>query len=595
MPPVDTSSLVALLRLRAERHGDRRAFTFLADGYTESAHVTYSELDQRARVLAAWLQASGTTGARALLLYPSGLDFVTAFFGCLYAGAVAVPTAPPHPARPARSQPRLGAIARDAEADFVLTTTAIARARASLVSQAPELGRAAWLSTDEEVSAASEDWRQPKISGDTLAFLQYTSGSTAAPRGVMVSHANLLHNLRFGEQATVNDAETVSVSWLPVHHDMGLIEGLLGPIAGGYPAYLMPPGAFLQRPLRWLETISRVRATKSGGPNFAYDLCVRRTTPDQRRSLDLRSWCIAYNGAEPVRAETLHRFHAAFRSAGFRWQAFWPVYGLAEATLAVSSDRRGDGPHLVRVGGRALAVDRIVDGEGPDIVSLPACGRPPDDLAVVIADPATLERCAPDRVGEIWVAGPSVAQGYWRRPDLTVETFGARLADTGEGPYLRTGDLGFLRDGRLVVTGRLKDIIIVRGKKHYPHDLELTVETSHPSLRPGGCAAFAVDGPDEDALVVVAEIESRRAPDEGDRCLVEECIAAVRQALSEEHGLQAHAIVLIAAGSLPRTTSGKRQRLACRAAWRAGSLPVVSTWTRTPHSAARSEPMQEVG
>src|SRR5262245_50549813 len=228
MPRLGTDSLVALLRFRAEQQGDRRVFTFLGDGETESAHLTYAEFDRRARALAAQLQAVGATGERALLLYPSGLDFVTAFFGCLYAGAVAVPTAPPHPARPGRSQPRLEAIARDAEADFVLTTTAIARARASLVSQARELGRAVWLSTDEGTPAAPEDWREPKISGDTLAFLQYTSGSTAAPRGVMVSHENLLHNLRFAEEVTVNDAKTVSVSWLPMHHDMGLIEGLLG-------------------------------------------------------------------------------------------------------------------------------------------------------------------------------------------------------------------------------------------------------------------------------------------------------------------------------------------------------------------------------
>jgi acyl-CoA synthetase (AMP-forming)/AMP-acid ligase II len=337
--PPDARSLVELLRVQAERHGDRRAYTFLADGDTESGHVTYAELDSRARALGARLQAAGAGGERALLLYPSGLDFVAAFFGCLYAGVVAVPAAPPHPARPSRSQPRLEAIARDAQARFVLTTAALVGSRPSVAGQAPELGSAVWLSTDDPVPGAAEDWRDPDVTGDTLAFLQYTSGSTAAPKGVMVSHGNLLHNLCFAARATVNDADTVSVSWLPMHHDMGLIEGLLGPIFGGYPAHLMPPVAFLQRPLRWLETISRVRATKSGGPNFAYDLCVRRTTPDQRQGLDLRSWCIAYNGAEPVRAETLRRFHVAFRRAGFRWQAFWPVYGLAEATLAPTRAR----------------------------------------------------------------------------------------------------------------------------------------------------------------------------------------------------------------------------------------------------------------
>jgi acyl-CoA synthetase (AMP-forming)/AMP-acid ligase II len=584
--PAD-DSLVGLLRRRARLQGERRGFTFLADGETESGHLTYAELDRRARALGATLQAAGAAGERALLLYPSGLEFVAAFFGCLYAGVVAVPAAPPHPARPGRCGPRLEAIARDAGASIVLTTEAIAGMRAALTARAPELGGAWWLTVEAPASGAAEEWREPAVSGTTLAFLQYTSGSTAEPKGVMVSHGNLLHNLRFASWAAEDDAETVSVSWLPVHHDMGLIEGVLGPVFAGYPAHLMAPAAFLQRPIRWLQAISRVRAVKSGGPNFAYDLCVRRTTPEQRGALDLRSWRVAYNGAEPIRADTLRRFFEAFRPAGFRWPSYYPVYGLAEATLAVSSERRADPPVICWLGATALAADRVADAPVAGGVALVACGRPPADTRVVIADPETRRRCGPDRVGEIWIAGPSVAQGYWRRPDLTAETFGARLADGGDGPFLRTGDLGFLHEGRLVVTGRLKDLIIVRGKKHYPQDLELSAETSHPALRPGGVAAFAVDDPGGERVVLVAEVEPRCVPRDGlggpqvsSSADLGSAIAAVRQALSERHELQVHAVALIAPGGLPKTTSGKQRRHATRVAWEAGTLPLVTEWVR---------------
>jgi acyl-CoA synthetase (AMP-forming)/AMP-acid ligase II len=581
MSAADVPTVVALLRRRARLQAADRAYTFLADGETEADHLTYGELDRRARALAATLQEAGAGQERALLLYPSGLDFVVAFFGCLYAGVVAVPVAPPHPARPGRSAPRLEAVARDAGASIVLTTPAVLQVRETLTERAPELGGAWWLAPDGAAPAREDAWREPDVSARTLAFLQYTSGSTTLPRGVMVSHGNLLHNLRFAAWAAENDAETVSVSWLPVHHDMGLIEGLLGPVFGGYPAYLMTPAAFLQRPIRWLQAITRVRATKSGGPNFAYDLCVRRTTPEQRRALDLRTWRVAYNGAEPIRAGTLRRFFEAFRPAGFLWRAFYPVYGLAEATLAVSSERRADPPVIRRVGAAALAADRVVEAPAGDAVALVACGRPSPETRVVIADPETRQPCAPDRVGEIWIAGPSVALGYWRRPDLSAETFGARLAGDGEGPFLRTGDLGFLCDGRLVVTGRLRDLVIVRGKKHYPQDLELSAEGSHPALRPGACAAFAVDGADAERVVLVAEIEPRHArPGTDLEVEAAAALAAVRQALSEQHELQVHAVALIAPGSLPKTTSGKLQRHAARTAWQAGTLPVVAEWAR---------------
>ncbi|HST63385.1 MAG TPA: AMP-binding protein, partial [Longimicrobium sp.] len=451
-----------------------------------------------------------------------------------------------------------------------------------------ELAGLRWMATKDVPADEAAGWRDPEVSGDTLAFLQYTSGSTAAPKGVMVSHGNLLHNFAVIEGFTGYTPATRSVIWLPPYHDMGLIGGILQPLYTGYWAALFSPVAFIQRPARWLEAISRYGATSSGGPNFAYELCVHAVRPEERAGLDLSRWEIAFNGAEPVRAETLRAFAEAFAPNGFRSQAFFACYGLAEATLMVTGSDPAELPVERAVDAEALGEGTVLEAEPEGRYRLVGSGRSAPSQRVIIVDPATLRECAPDRVGEVWVAGASVASGYWGRPEATAETFGAYEAGTGEGPFLRTGDLGFLDGGELFITGRLKDLIVIRGRNHYPQDIEMTAARSHEGLRAGSGAAFSVDDGGEERLVVVQEV-SRQAAAGLD---VEEVAAAIRRAVASEHGVQVHAVVVARTGGVPKTTSGKVQRRACRAAFLAGDLPLVGvsvreeTGSAAPHAAA---------
>jgi amino acid adenylation domain-containing protein len=579
-------SLVELLRWRAARQPDRLAYTFLLDGETEEASLTYGELDEKARAVAARLQADGAEGQRALLLYPPGLDYIAAFFGCLYAGAVAVPTYPP---RQNRSIGRLQSIITDAQARFVLTTSQVLARLESATEQVGALKRLRFVASDVLAGEGAALWREPRVDGETLAFLQYTSGSTAAPKGVMVTHGNLLHNEQMIRAGCRHTADSTFVGWLPLYHDMGLIGNVLQPLYVGSHCVLMSPVAFLQKPLRWLQAISRYRAATSGGPNFAYNLCVRKVSPEERAALDLSSWTTAFNGAEPVRRETMDEFTAAFADCGFRAEVFYPCYGLAEATLIVSGGAPGE--RFVSCDARAneLERDRVVVEETPadGTRALVGSGRALLDQRVVIADPETCARRGDDEVGEIWVQGPSVARGYWKRPEETEKTFGARLKETGEGPFLRTGDLGFLRGGELYVTGRLKDLIIIRGRNHYPQDIELTAERSHAALRPGCGAAFSVEENGDERLVVVQEVNHRRAFD------AEEVVEHIRQAIAEEHEAQVYAVVLIKSGSIPKTSSGKIQRHACRVGYLEQSLDTVARLQTAPTTPATAEEVCE--
>ncbi|HEX3531246.1 MAG TPA: amino acid adenylation domain-containing protein [Thermoanaerobaculia bacterium] len=553
----DFATFADLLQTRARETPDGLAYVFLQDGEEEAERLTFAELDLRARALAAWLERRQPVGERALLLFPPGLDFVAAFFGCLYAGAVAVPSYPPAPVRPGRGQPRLRAIVEDAAPRFVLTTAGLASRLDALAGEMPGLGAAERLITEEVPAGLADTWDPPAITSDTIAFLQYTSGSTSDPKGVMVSHGNLLHNEEVIRAACGHDERSTFVSWLPMYHDMGLIGGVLQPLYTGAACVLMAPVAFLQRPVRWLRAISRWRAHTSGAPDFAYDLCVRKIPPAQRADLDLSSWRIAFDGSEPVRARTLAAFTEAFSPCGFRSSAFFPCYGLAEATLIVSGEARAEGP--------------LVEPPRQHV----ACGPVGLGLDVSIVDPERLEPVPPGAEGEIWVAGPSVARGYWNQPELSEQTFGARLAGREER-FLRTGDLGFLRDGRLFVTGRLKDLIIVRGRNHYPQDLELTAADSHQTLRGGAGAAFAVDTEHGEAVVVVQEVDVRRRPDSGK--ILNEALGAVRQALAEEHELPVQAILLVRPGGVPKTTSGKVQRALCKRQFLEGLLEPLAEW-----------------
>ncbi|WNG46959.1 amino acid adenylation domain-containing protein [Archangium minus] len=569
------ATFVDVLRERVLRQPEARVFTFLDEDGESS--LTYQELDERARAVAATLRRHLAPGERVLLLYPPGREYVLGFLGCLYAGVVAVPAYPPDPARLGRTLPRLQALVADCRATAALTTSALLDMVGFLTEDAPDLRALRWLATDLLEPGVAGEWSAPPVSAEDLAFLQYTSGSTGTPKGVMLSHSNLLHNSGLISLGFDASPRPVGVIWLPPYHDMGLIGGILQPLYRDIPTVLMSPLFFLQQPLRWLEAISRHGGTVSGGPNFAYELCVRKTTPEQRAALDLRSWEVAFCGAEPIRQETLERFAEAFAPAGFRREAFYPCYGLAEGTLIVSGGRKAEPPVV-----RRFARDGLPRGEAraPRVeqegVPMIGCGQSLGDQEVRIVDPETCEPSPPGRIGEIWVRGASVARGYWERPEDTERIFHARLAGSGEGPFLRTGDLGVLDGGELFVMGRRKDLLIIRGRNHYPQDIELSVERCDPGLRPGCGAAFSVDVEGEERLVVVQEFADRSAADPGVRA--REAIARIRQVVAEQHELGVHAVMLLAPGSIPKTSSGKIQRHACRAAFLEGSLEEVLSW-----------------
>ncbi len=565
------SNLVDLLRHRAAHQAHDRAFIYLVDGENEEIHLPYQELDRQARAVAARLQAANLEGERAVLLYPPGLDFIAAFFGCLYAGVVAVPAYPP---RRNRSLSRIQSIADDAEAKIALTTFPVWERVQSVLDQSPSLERIDWLCTDQLPVGSEDEWRQPDVHGDTLAFLQYTSGSTGVPKGVMLTHANLMHNSALISYAFEHTRSGLGVFWLPSYHDMGLIGGILQPMYIGQSSVLLSGMSFLQKPFRWLNAISRYKATISGGPNFSYDLCVRKITEEQKAQLDLSRWCLAFNGAEPVRADTIDAFSKAFAPCGFRREAFYPCYGMAEATLMVTGGFKSALPVVRTFDAQSLenhlVVDAVADEDGAR--ELVGSGAALLDQRVIIANPDDLTTTSPDKVGEIWVSGPSVAQGYWQRSDETKRTFHAYLQDTGEGPFLRTGDLGFLQGGELFITGRLKDLIIIRGLNHYPQDIEHTVSKSHTRLRPDSGAAFAVEIDGVERLVVVQEVERRQQRE------LDDVFEAIRRDVASEHELPVEAIALIKAGSIPKTSSGKIQRHACRQAFLENSLEIVSEW-----------------
>jgi acyl-CoA synthetase (AMP-forming)/AMP-acid ligase II len=543
-------SLIDLLRERAATSPDRTAFTFLDDGETTGASMTWGELEQRSRAIAVAVANRVAPSSRVLVMCPPSLDFIPAFFGTIYAGAIAVPAYPPAGARADRTITRLNGMIADAGVDLVLTPAAVTSAGVVPLDTLPS------LDLDEVPNHLADDWRVRELPPESLAFLQYTSGSTSAPRGVMVSHRNLLHNLSVAAADARYNESSRSVSWLPVNHDMGLINGVLQPVFSGFEAYLMAPAAFLQRPARWLQAISRLGATHSGGPNFAYDLCVRRVTDADCTTLDLSGWHVAYNGSEPIRRSTLESFQRKFGARGFRWEAFSPAYGLAESTLLVANVPAGVAP--------------VVRGDAV------ASGFVSSEARILIVDPVSRITLPEGATGEIWVAGDSVARGYWNLADETRDTFNA-YTTAGDGPFLRTGDLGAIHDGTLFVTGRIKDVLIVRGVKHYPQDIELTVEHAHSALRPGGCAAVALINQQQERIAIVAEIDARER--RGGTLDLSQVIIAVRVAVASAHHVSLCSVTLVQSGSLPKTTSGKLQRYLCREGLVNGTLEPLAVWT----------------
>ncbi|MFD1271570.1 fatty acyl-AMP ligase [Streptomyces kaempferi] len=566
-------SLVDLLTAHASRQPDRTAYRYLVTGDCdgEIQDISYGRLAERSRAVAAWLQERGLAGSRAMLLYPPGLEFMSGYLGCLSAGVVAVPGVPPQGrSQNHRALLRTKRLIADADAKVILGSRDVMAALAGMTEHLPELAGMTCVATEDIPDEAASSWREPDLTADSVAFLQYTSGSTSAPRGVMVTHANLLDNERVITERMGHTPEVIEeyghelfVSWLPVYHDMGLIGPVLNAVYLGVTATFFSPLHFLHRPERWPKAVSHYRAHTSGGPNFAYELCLKHATPELLDGLDLSRWRVAFNGAEPVRAATLRRFTETFAAAGLRREALYPCYGLAEATLIVTGGSVQAAPTLVEspeTGPRAGAADAAAVGSG----------RTGPGTTVVVADPERQEELPEGEVGEIWVAGAGVAKGYWRNALATRRTFRATLKDR-EGHFLRTGDLGFLRDGELFVTGRLKDLLVIGGRNHYPQDLELSAEMSHWSLRPGCTAAFSVDAGEEEGEqpVVVAETAPEALGES------EKIVGLIRGAIGEAHGLPVRDVVLVHPGTIPKTSSGKIQRRATRTAYLDGTLSPV--------------------
>lgn len=548
------------------------AYTFLPEGEDEEINITFRELEMRSQAVAARLQKIAHQGDRAALVYESSIEYIVALVGCFYAGIVAVPVYPPDPMRIRRTGARLRAIFQDSQADIVLTSSCEAHRFGSYLEQAGHV-----VITDEISADDGADYERPEIGPQTLALLQYTSGSTGQPRGVMLTHANLMFN--FEHIKKFDEPDAVAVSWLPMYHDMGLIGLVLQVLQSGRRTVLMSPLSFVKRPLRWLKAISKYRAYATSGPSFAYDLCVQKITDEEMADLDLSCWTLACNGAEPVRPDTMKRFADKFAKVGFHYETFYPCYGLAEATLIVSGGEKTAAPIIRSFDSHELADNHVVPvapGEGREIVG---CGRTVDKQEIAIVDPVTLERSDVDKIGEIWVRGPGVAQGYWNNPVATAETFAATLPGE-DGTFLRTGDMGFLADGELYVTGRIKDLIIVRGRNHYPQDIERTVEVCHPALRRDHVVSFGVDVEGEERVVVVCGVMRAQKLNQ------DELFSAVRAVLAQEHELGPHAIVLVKGSEIPRTSSGKLQRRGCKDLYLRGELEIVGQWSESNQNEA---------
>lgn len=581
IPRFDT--IIEVLRWRAQHQPSKLAYTFLVDGkIDEPVSWTYEEVDRYAQIIGAFLDKKGLKGERAILFYHPGLDFLSAFLGCLYAGVVAIPAPPPDP-RLKQSLPRLQSIVIDSQASVVLTNSKILAQMPEAYDQIPEFQSMQSLATDTEVEDLTAGWRPATFSANDLAYLQYTSGSTSTPKGVMINHHNLMHHSACVQDAWGYSTSSKSSTWLPYFHDYGLVDGLMQPLFTGFPAYLLAPMTFVKHPFRWLQAISHYGITHTQAPNFAFDYCVRKISAEEKETLDLSALRSAADGSEPVREDTMTRFINGFASTGFRPEAFCPAYGLAEATLVVSSKKPLTVPKTLTVDAQALENKRVIpvnkevaaERRTRDLVS---CGPPVSNMHIAIANLNTHAECQSDEVGEIWVSDPSVADGYWQRPDATHETFQAYLSDTGAGPFLRTGDLGFMHEGELYITGRLKDMIIIRGQNYYPQDIEAVVEKSHAIFKPNLGAAFSVERGGEEQLVIAHEINRRqqRSTD------LAEVIELVKQEIWEYFGLKIEAILLLKSGTIPRTSSGKIQRQACRAMYLAGELTIVDSWQMIP-------------
>ena len=560
------SNLLELLQLRAFSDPDHIVYSFLREDLSLAQDVSFKTLDLRARAVAGFLQSCTLPGDRVLLLYPFGPEFLEGFFGSIYAGRIPVPAYTPRPGRPSQT---LQAICLDARPGIVLTNREqLPRIEQALAQNLPPSQQRCCCGEDILNDAAGA-WSRPDIDSGTIAFLQYTSGSTAVPKGVIVSHGNIIRNEKMIQDAFGEDESSIVVSWLPLYHDMGLIGALLQPLWTGSRCFLMSPQTFVQNPFQWLDAISRFKATTSGGPDFAYRLCTARIAAEQLAGLDLRSWRVAFNGSEPVQGATMHRFAEKFGPCGFRKSAFVPCYGLAESTLLVTAKQNSSKLLVRSFQGRELERNRVVpcaeDDSGARI--LVGCGAGDAGQDVVIVDPETGVPCAVGEIGEIWVSGPHVAQGYWKKKKETEEIFKNRVAGK-DNSYLRTGDLGFVLEGEVFITGRTRDLIVLRGRNFYPQDIEMAAAQTHEAFQSGLSAAFAVNTDAEPQLVVLLETPNRALD-------FELLCHAIRETIVGEYDVSPGKIIFVRSGTLPRTSSGKIRRQECKARFLSGDLKIV--------------------
>jgi len=560
--------MVELLRHWARQRPDERAFVLLSDHAREEASLTFAEFERRADAVAHQLRGRCRPGERALLLFPQSIDFLVALFGCLIAGVIAVPMMVP---RRQSARDSSGAILADCAPRLALTNSATLQARSDLIERFRS-SAVEWLEVDQikcSEAKSAQASRQP--TADDIAILQYTSGSTSEPKGTIVTHGNLLANSEMIRASHGNTSLSTYVSWVPLYHDMGLILNALQSFYVGALCVLLAPVTFMQRPLIWLKAIHDYRAEVAGGPNFGFDLCVNRFRPELMQGIDLSCWKLALNGAEPVQAKTIERFSATFAPFGFNPAAMFPAYGMAEATVLISGGRRGAGPTIVNVDRKALQRGQaFAASPGTESQPVVGCGKNLPGEQIAIVDPDSRQRRSTNRVGEIWVQGGNVARGYWDKTEETGDAFHARIDGEDGAQWLRTGDLGFLDEtGELFITGRIKDVIIIRGRNHYPQDIESTVQASHPALRPNYGAAFGtVDAQSEERLIIVQEVERTQR----NRCSVDELEGCIREAVVEQHEIAPHRIVLIRPGQIPKTTSGKIQRSLTRRLWLDGAF-----------------------
>jgi len=568
--PFEGHSLIELIRFRAEVQGSETAYIHLKDKKEETAEITYKEFEQRILLLAEHLASHNIKGERVILMYSAGIDYIVAFFAVIFAGGIAVPVYEP---RQSSHFNRLATILADAQPKLLLTHQQTMRLTSDEMLEELNQYGAQWLVTDtlNLTHNAQSDWQPVTLNANDIVFLQYTSGSTGNPKGVMVSNFNMLDNSEIIRQATQPTGDFCNISWLPPYHDMGLIGAILQPLYAGYPCVLMSPISAIQRPIKFLKAIADYKGTIAGGPNFIFEACVNRIRDKQLDGLDLSSWQVAFNGAEPINANTMLRFSERFKNYGFNEKAHFPCYGMAENTLFVSGAKAGEGAVLTAYDKADLHNDVATPASGDNSRLLVSSGNVGENIDVKIVDPASCVECEDRYIGEIWIKGPSKAQGYWKKDEVLGEDF-AGLLEGDSNKYLRSGDLGFFDNNELYITGRNKDLLIIHGKNHYPQDIEISVSNAHQEIKPDTGAAFSVDVDGVEQLVIVQELNHRV-----DQALQDDIAQHIKVAVSQHHAMQLSDLVFIRHGLLPKTTSGKIQRQAAKRMYLAKDFPVFGS------------------